>query len=145
MLYVPFCGVLHWRTSSIKEIDPHMNNEEFERKVEFIVNQQAQFAIDIQKLQEAEALTRENQAHMDENHLRMQETHVELQEAQKQTERSLAELATLTTDGFKYVIGGFQDLNSKFDALVDAQILTEESFRDLNAAFKRHLDSHNGV
>jgi hypothetical protein len=31
--------------------DPHMSNEEFDRKMAFIVEQQAQFAADVQQLQ----------------------------------------------------------------------------------------------
>lgn len=121
-----------------------MNNEEFERKVEFIVNQQAQFAADIQRLEEAQALMQANHAHMEQNHLRVQEGQVGLQEAQQRTETAVAELAELTTDGFKVVIDDFQRLNSKFEVLVDAQILTEESFRKLNAAFNRHLIEGHG-
>ena len=34
-----------------------MNNEEFERKMSFIVEHQAQFAADIQQLQETQAQT----------------------------------------------------------------------------------------
>ena len=34
-----------------------MTNEEMQKAVEFIVNQQAQFAVDIQKLQESQAET----------------------------------------------------------------------------------------
>ena len=37
-----------------------MTNEEFDRKAEFIVNQQAKFDVDIQKLREAQAETAQN-------------------------------------------------------------------------------------
>ena len=36
-----------------------MSNEDFERKIEFIVNHQAQFAVDLQQLREAQARTDE--------------------------------------------------------------------------------------
>lgn len=76
-----------------------MNNEEFERKMAFIVEQQAQFAADIQQLGEV---------------------HGQLQVTQAQTEIVVARLASATLEGFK-------DVNAKLDALVDAQIRLNES------------------
>lgn len=43
-----------------------MNNEQFERRMEFIVEQQAQFTIDIQKLQEAQAELTKKHNHLTE-------------------------------------------------------------------------------
>jgi len=43
----------------------NMNNEEFDRKMAFIVEQQAQFASDIQLLQESQAQLQESQARTD--------------------------------------------------------------------------------
>lgn len=43
-----------------------MTNEQFERRMEFIVEQQAQFAIDIQKLQEAQAELTKKHNHLTE-------------------------------------------------------------------------------
>jgi ABC-type transporter Mla subunit MlaD len=76
-----------------------MNNEEFERKMAFIVEQQAQFASDIQQLGEVQG---------------------QLQITQAQTENVVARLANATLEGFK-------DVNAKIDALVDAQIRLNES------------------
>ncbi len=76
-----------------------MNNEEFERKMAFIVEQQAQFAVDIQQLGETQG---------------------QLQATQAQTENVVARLAHATLEGFK-------DVNAKIDALVDAQIRLNES------------------
>jgi ABC-type transporter Mla subunit MlaD len=76
-----------------------MNNEEFERKMAFIVEQQAQFATDIQQLGEVQG---------------------QLQATQVQTENVVARLANATLEGFK-------DVNAKIDALVDAQIRLNES------------------
>ena len=116
-----------------------MNNEEFEKQVEFIVNQQAQFAADIQKLQEAQARTQEAQERMREDHARIREDHA-------RTEHSLNELVQLTTDGFKIVIDNFQHLSSKIDVLVDSQIRTDETVRNFAIAFNRHLiEGHNGA
>ena len=58
-----------------------MNNEEFERKMSFIVEQQAQFAVDIQQLKESQA----------------------------QTEKVVARLANATLAGFKNTFAAFDN------------------------------------
>jgi hypothetical protein len=73
-------------------------NEEFERKMSFIVEQQAQFASDIQQLRESQTETNQVVA---------------------QTGEIVARLAYATLEGFK-------EVNVKIDALVDAQIRTDE-------------------
>ena len=79
-----------------------MSNEEFERKMAFIVEQQAQFTSDIQQLREVQT---------------------QLQATQLQTEQVVARLANVTLVGFK-------DVNAKIDALVDSQaVLTEAQSR----------------
>src|SRR5919199_644142 len=101
-----------------------MTNEEFEKKMEFIVEQQAQFATDIQQLREAQA---------------------QLQAAQAQTEQVVARLANVTLEGFK-------DVNTKIDALVDSQIRlteaqsrTDENLRNLIAVADRYFnEGRNG-
>jgi flagellar basal body rod protein FlgG len=87
-----------------------MNNEEFERKVAFIVEQQAQFAADIQQLQAVQA----------------------------QTEDVVGRLANVTLVGFK-------DVNAKLEALVDSQIRTDETLRNLIAVVDRYFsEGRNG-
>jgi hypothetical protein len=87
-----------------------MNNEEFERKVAFIVEQQAQFAADIQQLQAVQA----------------------------QTEDVVGRLANVT-------LVGFNDVNAKIEALVDSQIRTDETLRNLIAVVDRYFsESRNG-
>jgi hypothetical protein len=94
-----------------------MTNDELERKMEFIINQQAQFATDIQQLRESQA----------------------------QTDQVVARLAHVTLEGFKDVNvkidalvdsqvkftdvmhEGFKDVNAKIDALVDSQVKLAES------------------
>ena len=75
-----------------------MSNEEFEKKMEFIVEQQAQFSSDIQQLRQAQAETGEVIA---------------------QTGEIVGRLAHVTLEGFK-------DVNAKIDALVDGQIRADE-------------------
>jgi hypothetical protein len=77
----------------------NMNNEEFDRKMAFIVEQQAQFASDIQLLQASQG---------------------QLQEVVGQMGEVVTRLANVTHVGFT-------EVNAKINALVDAQIRTEES------------------
>lgn len=101
-----------------------MNNEEIERKMNFIVEQQAQFASDIQQLQESQAKTDQVVA---------------------QTGEIVARLATVTH-------AGFGEVNAKINALVDAQIRTDENvsrtdenLRNLIAIVDRYFsDGRNG-
>ncbi len=102
-----------------------MNNEEFERKMAFIVEQQAQFASDIQQLREAQAQT----------------DHIVAQTAEivAQTGEVVARLANGTVEGFK-------DVNVKINTLVDSQIRlndaqsrTDESLRNLIAVVDRYF------
>jgi len=81
-----------------------MSNEELDRKMAFIVEQQAQFAADIQQLQAT----------------------------QQQTENVVGRLANAT-------LSGFNDVNAKINALVDSQIRTDESLRNLIAVVDRYF------
>jgi flagellar basal body rod protein FlgG len=101
-----------------------MTNEEFEKKMEFIVEQQAQFATDINQLRETQA---------------------QLQATQVQTEQVVSRLANVTLEGFK-------DVNAKITALVDSQInlteaqsRTDENLRNLIAVVDRYFtEGRNG-
>ncbi len=87
-----------------------MSNEEFERKMAFIVEQQAQFAADIQQLQATQA----------------------------QTENVVGRLANAT-------LAGFNDVNAKLESLVDSQIRTDETLRNLIAVVDRYFsEGRNG-
>jgi hypothetical protein len=93
-----------------------MSNEEFEWKMEFIVNQQAQFAVDIQQLREAQART---------------------EQSVQETQQLVSRLASATLEGFR-------DVNAKIDALVDSQMRTEGNIRNLTAVVDRYFREHNG-
>ena len=101
-----------------------MSEEELERKMAFIVEQQAQFASDVQQLQESQARTDEVVA---------------------QTGQIVARLANATLEGFK-------DVNAKLNALVDSQIRTDENLtrtdeqmRNLIAVVDRYFsEGRNG-
>ena len=94
-----------------------MSNEEVDRRIAFIIEQQAQFASDIQQLREAQS---------------------QLQATQAQTEQVVARLAHVTLEGFK-------DVNAKINSLVDSQIRTDENLRNLIAVVDRYFsDGRNG-
>ena len=94
-----------------------MSNEEIERKMAFIVEQQAQFASDIQRLQESQTRTDQVVA---------------------QTGEIVARLANVTHIGFN-------EVNAKINALVDSQIRTEENLRNLVAVVDRYFsEGRNG-
>jgi len=88
-----------------------MSNEELERKMAFIVEQQAQFASDIQRLEESQARTDQVVA---------------------QTGEIVARLANVTNVGFN-------DVNAKINALVDSQMRTDENVRNLVAVVDRYF------
>ena len=85
-----------------------MTNEEFEKRMEFILEQQAQFTSDMQQLREAQAKT---------------------EQVVTQTVEIVSRLANGTLEGFK-------DVNAKIDALVDSQIRTDETINALAADLK---------
>ena len=79
-------------------------NEDFDRKMAFIVEQQAQFASDIQQLQES-------QAHTD--------------QVVAQTAEVVGQLGEVVTRLATVTHAGFGEVNVKINALVDAQLRTE--------------------
>ena len=86
-----------------------MSNEEFERKMAFIVNQQAKFEVDIEKLYEAQMLTEQ----------KLQETNA-----------VVTRLAYVTNEGFK-------DVNAKINALVNSQIALQDSQKQTDEQLRR--------
>ena len=82
-----------------------MNNEEFERKMSFIVEQQAQFAADIQQMRELQA----------------------------QTENVVGRLAHATLEGFRDVNAKIDSLVDSQIRLTEAQTLTDGNLRNLIA------------
>ncbi|MCA1613537.1 MAG: hypothetical protein LC800_05135 [Acidobacteria bacterium] len=90
-----------------------MSNEEWEKKAEFIIEQQAQFASDIDQLKDI-----------------------------------VARLANATLSRFEAVeqktAERFGDVDAKIAALVDSQISTEESVRNLIAVVDRYFSEGRG-
>ena len=129
----------------------NMHNEEFDRKMAFIVEQQAQFASDIQLLQESQAQLQESQAQFQESQARTDQVVAQTAEVVGQMGEVVTRLANVTH-------AGFTEVNAKINALVDAQIRTEEhlirtdknvaatdeSLKALIAVVDRYLSGRNG-
>ena len=92
-------------------------NEEFEKKAEFILEQQAQFAADIQQLREAQAQTDRIVA--------------QTGEIVAHTGELVAQTGEIVTRLAKGTLEGFKDVNTKINALVDSQIRTDEKMKAL--------------
>ena len=88
-----------------------MNNEELERKMAFIVDQQAQFAADIQQMRELQA----------------------------QTENVVARLAQATLEGFRDVNAKIDSLVDSQIRLTEAQSHTDENLRNLITVVDRYF------
>src|SRR6185295_7076395 len=101
-----------------------MNNEEFERKMVFIVNQQAKFAVDIDLLHEAQARTEQNLDRLGDRVTAMGDRVVALTDVVTRIEEVVIRLAYVTSEGFKQLIG-------KVDAVVDSQIRTDDALKAL--------------
>jgi len=116
-----------------------MRNEEIERKMNSIVEQQAQFASDIQQLQESQARTEKVVA--------------QTSETVAVTAETVAQIGEIITRLASVTHVGFTEVNAKLNALVDAQIRTEEnvartneSLTNLSAVVDRRLreEDRNG-
>ena len=79
-----------------------------DRRIAFIIEQQAQVASDIHLLREGQT---------------------QLQGTQVQTEHMVARLAHVTLEGFK-------DVNAKINALADSQIRTDENLRHTDESLR---------
>ena len=122
----------------------NMHNEEFDRKMAFIVEQQAQFASDIQLLQVSQAQHQESQARTD--------------QVVAQTAEAVGQMGEVVTRLANVTHAGFTEVNAKINALVDVQIRTEEhlirtdknvagtdeSLKTLIAVVDRYLSGRNG-
>jgi hypothetical protein len=84
------------------------------------VEQQAQFASDMQQLQESQARLQESQAQFQESQGRTDQVVAQTAEVVGQMGEVVTRLANVTHVGFT-------EVNAKINALVDAQIRTEEN------------------
>jgi len=109
-----------------------MNEEERQRQMDFILNQQAQFAADIQKLEAAQKRT---------------------DETLNRTVEALSHLAEVTLagfqemrDGFKVMRDGFKEVRENIAALTAKQAETDARLNNLIIVVERHIsEGHRGT
>jgi chromosome segregation ATPase len=104
-----------------------MTDDERQRQMDFILNQQAQFTADIQKLQEGQAKLQEGQAKLQESQAQLQESQAQLQESQAVLLERQVDASQIVTRLASVTLEGFKQTNAKIDALIDAQMRTENS------------------
>jgi hypothetical protein len=108
-----------------------MTNEEFEMRMAFILEHQAQFTSDIQQLRESQS---------------------ELHTAQVRTEQVVVKTVEIVGRLANGTLERFKDANAKIDALVDSQIRTDEKIdaltdnvQNLTAVVNRYFtEGRNG-
>jgi hypothetical protein len=93
-----------------------MTYEEMQKTMQFIVEQQAQFTVDIQQLKES----------------------------QTKTEGNVSQLTGVVAILAAETRAGFQELRGSISALVDAQIQNEENIKNLTAVVDRYFRERNG-
>lgn len=108
-----------------------MTNEEMQRAMEFIINQQGQFVMDIAKLEaKLDGLTGKLDG---------------LTGIVAQLTTTTAQLATVTLSHVEETDRKFDDVDRRISALVDAQLKTEENIRNLTAVVDRYFtEGRNG-
>jgi hypothetical protein len=122
-----------------------MSNEEIERKMAFIVGQQAQFASDIQLLQESQARTEQVVAHTAEVVAHTADAVAQTADAVAHTADAVGQTAEVVARLANVTHVGFNDVNAKINALVDSQIRTDETVRNLVAVVDRYFrEGSNG-
>ncbi|HEV8429496.1 MAG TPA: hypothetical protein VGQ41_16465 [Pyrinomonadaceae bacterium] len=106
-----------------------MTNEEFDRKAEFLLNQQARFDAGMQELREAQAVSERKLA-------KAAETAEHALEGVAQLTDIAERFINTTTEGFRVVFESMKHTSDKIDVLIDSQIRTDEMFA-------RHLREHH--
>lgn len=109
-----------------------MSNEEWERKMEFLLNQQAQFDADMIELKAAQARTKE---------------------ALELAAENISHLGSFIHEGFGFTMNMFKETNAAIKEntadikeLKESQKLTDEALRKLITRLDRHLsEDHPGL
>jgi len=111
-----------------------MDNEDFERKMAFIVNQQAKFAVDI-------ALLHEEQAKTSENISRTEAAMTAATNRMTAAENRLTEAEDLVTRLSRVTHEGFKQQGEKINTLIDAHIRHEKAFAERQKRIDERFDA----
>ncbi len=127
-----------------------MTNDEWDRKAEFLLNQQAKFEAGMQELKEVQAISEQKIAKASDVAAQAAEAAGYAVEAVTQLTDITTHLTTTMTDGFLYVFDSMKHTNDKIDVLVNSQMHTDESLRDIEkrqqdlaALYERHIRKYH--
>ena len=95
-----------------------MTNEEMQRKMEFIIEQQAQFVVNFQKLEEAHRRADERTGELEGAMVSVVNLVGQLAEAQVQTDSRLSQLATEIAEAQKRTEAALAESSERLNSLI---------------------------
>ena len=107
-----------------------MTNEEWDRKAEFLLNQQAKFDAGMQELKEAQTISEKKIAKVAEAAEHAVETAEHAVEAVSELAEITTQVINTMTNGFRSVFDRMKQTDDKIDVLVNSQIRTDERMRE---------------
>ena len=141
-----------------------MTNEEWDRKAEFLLNQQAKFEADMQELkqelEESRKISDQKIAEAAATAGHAAEAVLVMVAAVSKVADTVKDLTTMMHEGFRKVFESMKHTDDRIDVLVNSQIRTDENIRDtdkqlrdtdrrlrdLAALFERHIrEDHEGL
>jgi peptidoglycan hydrolase CwlO-like protein len=124
-----------------------MNDEERQRTMDFILQQQAQFSANMQMLEERQSQLAEQQAQFATGMQRLEEQQSQLTASQQMTNGRMDRLERVVVLMAQQFRRERRDLRERIAALVDAQVKTEEITRQNSEAIRaltKGADERNG-
>lgn len=95
-----------------------MTNEEMQRKMEFIIEQQAQFAVNIQKLEESQTRAEKRMGELEGAMVTVVNLVGQLAEAQERTDARLSQLATEIAEAQKRTEAALAETSERLNSLI---------------------------
>ena len=125
-----------------------MTNEEWNRKAEFLLNQQAKFDADMQvlkqELKESQKISERKIGEVAEVASHAAEAALHVADSVTKLAETVTHFITYTHEGFRSVDDRMKHLSDKIDVLVNSQIHTDKQIQDtakqLRDTDKRHRD-----
>ena len=115
-----------------------MTDEERQRTMDFILQQQAQFAAGMQRLEEQQSRFAEQQSRFAEQQSRFAEQQSQFSENQRRVDGRIDQLRRVVLMTVRQFRRERRDLRERIAALVDSQIRTEEAIRSLTLTTERN-------
>ena len=127
-----------------------MTNDEWDRKTEFLLNQQAKFEAGMQELKEAQKINEQKSAEVMATAERAAAAVLGVARTVDKLIETVAEFITATQEGFRDVYDRMTHTDDKIDVLVNSQMQTDEQLREtdrrLRDLFERHIrEDHEGL